>query len=169
MKDEFDTNCATCETAGAMKDTPSVVEHKSMPRMHPESESAPRTDSKEIVVFMVRRETKCAECEMELFDGSLLRMEANTPLCLDCADLGHLEFLASGNKRADTARYQVLAVARGGGGAMVTRPETLRAARHSRHAGGHRPSGGGMSRRRATPRSATRTGSGPAGDRGSRI
>ena len=43
------------------------------------------------------RETKCAECGRELFDGNLLRMEDNRPLCLDCADLGHLEFLASGN------------------------------------------------------------------------
>lgn len=51
----------------------------------------------EIVVFMVRRETKCAECGDELFDGNLLRMENNRPLCLDCADLGHLEFLTSGN------------------------------------------------------------------------
>lgn len=46
---------------------------------------------------MVRRETKCAECGRELFDGNLLRMEDNRPLCLDCADLGHLEFLGSGN------------------------------------------------------------------------
>jgi len=46
---------------------------------------------------MVRRETKCAECGRELFDGNLLRMEDNRPLCLDCADLGHLEFLVSGN------------------------------------------------------------------------
>jgi hypothetical protein len=32
-----------------------------------------------------------------LFDGNLLRMEQDRPLCIDCADLGHLEFLASGN------------------------------------------------------------------------
>ena len=51
----------------------------------------------EIVVFMVRRDTKCAECGRELFDGNLLRLENERPLCLDCADLGHLEFLASGN------------------------------------------------------------------------
>lgn len=51
----------------------------------------------EIVVFMVRRDTKCAECGRELFDGNLLRLENARPLCLDCADLGHLEFLASGN------------------------------------------------------------------------
>jgi hypothetical protein len=63
---------------------------------HPSEGTAPG-ESKDIVVFMVRRETKCAECGGELFDGNLLRMENNQPLCMDCADLGHLEFLGSGN------------------------------------------------------------------------
>ncbi len=49
------------------------------------------------MVFLVRRPTKCAECGCELFDGNLLRLENDRPLCLDCADLGHLEFLPSGN------------------------------------------------------------------------
>src|SRR5205807_1283740 len=51
----------------------------------------------EIVVFMVRRDTKCSECERELFHGSLLRMEREQPLCMDCADLGHLEYLPRGD------------------------------------------------------------------------
>ena len=51
----------------------------------------------EIVVFIIRRDTKCAECGRELFKGNFLRMEKERPLCLDCADLGHLEFLPSGN------------------------------------------------------------------------
>lgn len=63
---------------------------------HP-SEATPPGKAEDIVVFMVRRETKCAECGKELFDGNLLRMEDNRPLCMDCADLGHLEFLGSGN------------------------------------------------------------------------
>ncbi len=63
----------------------------------PSSEFAPPGESSDIVVFMVRRGTKCAECDRELRDGNLLRMENNRPLCLDCADLGSLEFLASGN------------------------------------------------------------------------
>ena len=63
---------------------------------HPESERAPGGESKDIVVFMFRKETKCAECGRELSDGNLLRMEDNRPLCLDCADLGHLEFLTAG-------------------------------------------------------------------------
>jgi hypothetical protein len=60
-------------------------------------EGTPPGKSKDIVVFMVRRETKCSECGCELFDGELLRLEDNHPLCMDCADLGHLEFLGSGN------------------------------------------------------------------------
>lgn len=63
----------------------------------PELENNPRSNSKDIVVFMIRREATCAECKRELFKGNLLRMEADKPLCLDCADLGHLEFLAAGN------------------------------------------------------------------------
>ncbi len=69
----------------------------SKPQTHSEPEGTPPGESKDILVFMVRRETKCAECGRELFDGNLLRLEDNRPLCLDCADLGHLEFLTSGN------------------------------------------------------------------------
>ena len=53
--------------------------------------------SDDIVVFMIRRDTRCAECGRELSKGNLLRLENERPLCLDCADLGHLEFLAAGN------------------------------------------------------------------------
>jgi len=68
-----------------------------MLQTHSETKGVPPGKSNDIVVFMVRRETKCAECGRELFDGNLLRLENERPLCLDCADLGHLEFLASGN------------------------------------------------------------------------
>ena len=51
----------------------------------------------EMVVFMVRRDTHCSECERELFHGSLLRLEEDQPLCLECADLGHLEYLPRGD------------------------------------------------------------------------
>jgi hypothetical protein len=56
-----------------------------------------KSDSNDIVVFMVRTDTKCAECGRDLNDGNLLRVEKERPLCMDCADLGHLEFLSSGN------------------------------------------------------------------------
>lgn len=51
----------------------------------------------EIVVFMTRRESVCSECGVELFPGSMLRVENEKALCLDCADLGHLEFLPRGD------------------------------------------------------------------------
>src|SRR5262249_11127905 len=46
---------------------------------------------------MVRRETQCAECGRELWRGSLLRVENEKALCLECADLGHLEYLPRGD------------------------------------------------------------------------
>jgi len=51
----------------------------------------------EIVVFIVRKDTKCGECGKNLSNGSFLRIEKERPLCLDCADLGHLEYLPRGD------------------------------------------------------------------------
>jgi hypothetical protein len=66
--------------------------------MRPESDegSGDKKDA-EIVVFITRREGHCGECNAEFFRGAFIRMENNRPLCLDCADLGHLEFLPRGN------------------------------------------------------------------------
>lgn len=49
-----------------------------------------------IVVFITRREGKCAECGQEFF-GSFIRVENERTLCLHCADLGHLEYLPRGD------------------------------------------------------------------------
>lgn len=65
--------------------------------MKPVDPPPPAARRKDIVVFIIRRETKCAECGAELGPGRWLRVENNRPLCMDCADLGHLEFLGSGN------------------------------------------------------------------------
>ena len=54
-------------------------------------------ESENIVVIITRRAGKCAECGTEIFDGDMIRMQAQGPLCLDCADLGHLEYLSRGN------------------------------------------------------------------------
>ena len=64
------------------------------------------------VVFMVRRDTRCSECGRELWSGNLLRLEKGEPLCLECADLGHLEFLPSGDAAVTrrATRYSRLAV-----------------------------------------------------------
>jgi hypothetical protein len=65
--------------------------------MKPDNSTKPASESKEIVVFIIRRDTKCAECGEELAKGRWIRIEDNQALCMDCADLGRLEFLASGN------------------------------------------------------------------------
>lgn len=52
----------------------------------------------EILVFLIRSESKCSECGGELFSGAMLTLAGNRgALCLACADLDHLEFLPSGD------------------------------------------------------------------------
>ena len=51
----------------------------------------------DIVVFSILRPSACSECGAELWKGSLLRMEKQKPLCLECADLDHLVFLPRGD------------------------------------------------------------------------
>ena len=57
--------------------------------------ASPRQD--EIVVFWIIRDSVCAECGEELGKGRFLRLEAQRPLCLMCADLNHLVFLGRGD------------------------------------------------------------------------
>jgi hypothetical protein len=49
------------------------------------------------VVFSIARESACSECGVELMKGDFLIMEANQPLCLQCAGLGDLEYLPAGD------------------------------------------------------------------------
>ncbi len=65
--------------------------------MNPEQPDRSKVEAKDIVVFIVRRETKCAECGEELGPGRWIRVENDKALCLACADLAHLEYLPSGN------------------------------------------------------------------------
>jgi hypothetical protein len=58
---------------------------------------APNAAEREIVVFRVRRDTKCNECHTDLGRGSLLRREGDGVLCLQCADLDALDFLPRGD------------------------------------------------------------------------
>ncbi len=52
----------------------------------------------DIVVFQtVSPSVICTECKVELSKGNLLLMEKGEPLCLNCADLDHLDYLPSGN------------------------------------------------------------------------
>jgi len=51
----------------------------------------------ELVVFDIRRPSECSECKEELFSGGFLFLKDRQPLCLECADLDHLEYLPRGN------------------------------------------------------------------------
>lgn len=48
-------------------------------------------------VFSIVKASKCSQCNRELWKGDLLTMQANQPLCMECADLDHLVFLGSGD------------------------------------------------------------------------
>jgi hypothetical protein len=63
-------------------------------------ESDHKIDTKQtdgIVVFKIIKDSVCSECGEELGKGRLLRVEQSKPLCMECADLDHLVFLASGD------------------------------------------------------------------------
>jgi hypothetical protein len=66
-----------------------------MRERQPDSEHHPA--SKDLVVFSILRDAKCAECGEELWKGSLLSMEGGRPLCLRCADLDYLVYLPRGD------------------------------------------------------------------------
>lgn len=53
--------------------------------------------SNDVVVFSIVTQSACSECGAELPKGSLLRLEQEKPLCLQCADLDHLVFLPRGD------------------------------------------------------------------------
>jgi len=52
---------------------------------------------KELVVFSILRESRCTECNQELWKGNFLFIDAGRPLCLSCADLDHLTYLPRGD------------------------------------------------------------------------
>ena len=51
----------------------------------------------ELLVIAASRPWACAACSTEFDRGAFLTMDDAGPLCLDCADLGHLEFLPRGD------------------------------------------------------------------------
>ena len=69
----------------------------SLPGTSPPDARQARGDPRNIAVFSILRDSACAECGSELAKGRLLRMEEGRPLCLACADLDHLVFLARGD------------------------------------------------------------------------
>ena len=69
-----------------------VISEKKQEKLREKLSRAP-----ELVVFDIIKESKCSECETELAKGSFLVMEAERPLCLECADLGYLVYLPRGD------------------------------------------------------------------------
>jgi len=65
--------------------------------MKPGSADQQSSEAKDLVVFDILRESKCADCGKELLRGDFLFMEGERPLCLTCADLDHLVYLPSGD------------------------------------------------------------------------
>jgi hypothetical protein len=59
--------------------------------------STDERNPKELLVFDILRESKCADCGHELLGGDFLFMEGGHPLCLACADLDHLVYLPRGD------------------------------------------------------------------------
>ena len=53
--------------------------------------------SRELLVFRVRRDARCAECQTELEHGTLLYLDGERALCLTCADLDRLDYLPRGD------------------------------------------------------------------------
>jgi len=53
----------------------------------------------ELVVFWIRRESRCFQCQEVLGSGSLLFLEEEHPLCMRCAGLDHMVFLSRGNPK----------------------------------------------------------------------
>jgi hypothetical protein len=63
----------------------------------PEPQPREAAESKELVVFQIIRDSRCSECQEELWKDSLLTMQGGKALCMKCADLDHLLFLGSGD------------------------------------------------------------------------
>ena len=52
----------------------------------------------DLVAFItVAKDSKCAECGVEINQGDFLFLEQQQPLCMSCADLDHLVFLPAGD------------------------------------------------------------------------
>src|SRR6202140_1136620 len=65
--------------------------------MTPGSADLQSSKAKDLVVFDILRESKCADCGKELLRRDFLFMEGERPLCLTCADLDHLVYLPRGD------------------------------------------------------------------------
>src|SRR5437773_12382038 len=53
--------------------------------------------SRELIVFSLVRESKCSECNKELWRGEFLFKDGERGLCMTCSDLDELVYLHSGD------------------------------------------------------------------------
>jgi hypothetical protein len=66
--------------------------------MEPEPQQGVAQNPGELLVFLIRKDTKCSECGEALWRGGMITLNRERgALCLTCADLDHLEFLPSGD------------------------------------------------------------------------
>jgi len=66
--------------------------------MEPEPQQGAAQNPGELLVFLIRKDTKCSECGEALCRGGMITLNRERgALCLACADLDHLEFLPSGD------------------------------------------------------------------------
>ncbi len=90
MNDKFEPGGNASSGQSAIP--PADHDMKSVPA---DQQSSP--EAKDLVVFDILRESKCADCGKELLGGDFLFMEGERPLCLGCADLDHLVYLPRGD------------------------------------------------------------------------
>ena len=64
---------------------------------NPPADQQPPCKAKDLVVFDILRDSKCADCGKDLLAREFLFMEGEQPLCLTCADLDHLVYLHRGD------------------------------------------------------------------------
>ena len=66
--------------------------------MEPEPQQGVAQKPDELLVFLIRKDTKCSECGKGLYRGGMITLNRERgALCLACADLDYLEFLPSGD------------------------------------------------------------------------
>lgn len=70
------------------------------------AERQPPSKGRDLIVFDIVRDSRCADCGKELLAHDFLFMEGERPLCLTCADLDELVYLHRGDTAPNTACSQ---------------------------------------------------------------
>lgn len=94
MNDKFSPSFAAPKPAEAVNSARTLPAE---PLMNAMADDRSSSEPKELVVFDILRDSKCADCGQELRRGEFLFMEGERPLCLACADLDHLVYLPRGD------------------------------------------------------------------------